>query len=413
MSLGAMAAYMYGAAGEKEKANECCGIVGYIGNQPIAGNVCMSGLKILESRGYDSCGIVSIDRKNGQFKVHKFASSDRYGGDCIQRLCHEGKGQHDDFIGIGHTRWATHGDKTDTNAHPHFDAKDRLALVHNGIISNYFQLKEMLREEHNIIPKSQTDTEVVALVIGTYLDKGEKLLDAIKSTVGVLEGAYSFILISILDPDAMYIVKHCGTMVIGFPKSLMEQKVGSEKDGISLDNLSEISADQIDQSKPKKDHRFQIVTSDTTVFQEYTKSYYNIEDKEILRLSLHSKIEQHKIKTIIEEGIQVQLPPGISHYYIMEMMEQSDAVARTLGFGGRLMGGENMVKLGGLENDRAKLCEVENLIIAACGTSYRAGQYGEILMKEMAGLKYVEALIASEISERDFPRQNGGFLSIS
>jgi glucosamine 6-phosphate synthetase-like amidotransferase/phosphosugar isomerase protein len=97
----------------------------------------------------------------------------------------------------------------------------------------------------------------------------------------------------------------------------------------------------------------------------------------------------------------------------MEMMEQSDAVARTLGFGGRLMGGENMVKLGGLENDRVKLCEIENLIIAACGTSYRAGQYGEILMKEMAGLKYVEALIASEICDRDFPRQNGGFLSIS
>jgi glucosamine--fructose-6-phosphate aminotransferase (isomerizing) len=271
----------------------------------------------------------------------------------------------------------------------------------------------MLRDEHNIIPKSQTDTEVVALVIGTYLDKGEKLLEAIKSTVAVLEGAYSFILISILDPDAMYIVKHCGTMVIGFPKSLMEQKAGSEKEGLSLDNLSEISADQIDEAKPKQDHRFQIVTSDTTVFQEYTKSYYNIEDKEILRLSLRSKIEQHKIKTIIEEGIQVQLPPGISHYYIMEMMEQSDAVARTLGFGGRLMGGENMVKLGGLDTDRTKLCELENLIIAACGTSYRAGQYGEILMKEMAGLKYVEALIASEISERDFPRQNGGFLSIS
>lgn len=149
------------------------------------------------------------------------------------------------------------------------------------------------------------------------------------------------------------------------------------------------------------------------MFQDYTKSYYNIEDKEILRLSLHSKIETHKIKTIIEEGIKVELPAGISHFYVMEMMEQSDAVARTLGFGGRLMGGDNMVKLGGLENDKQKLCQIDNLIIAACGTSYRAGQYGEILMKEMAGFKYVEALIASEIEARDFPRSNGGFLSIS
>lgn len=149
------------------------------------------------------------------------------------------------------------------------------------------------------------------------------------------------------------------------------------------------------------------------MFQDYTKSYYNIEDKEILRLSLHSKIESHKIKTIVEEGIKVELPPGISHYYIMEMMEQSNAVAQTLGFGGRLMGGDNMVKLGGLENEKKKLCEIENLIIAACGTSFRAGQYGEILMKEMAGFNYVEALVASELEARDFPKKNGGFLSIS
>lgn len=202
--------------------NECCGIVGYIGNQKKAGKICMNGLKILESRGYDSCGIVSIDKKTGQFKIHKFASSDRYGGDCIQRLCHEGKGQHDDYIGIGHTRWATHGDKTDINAHPHFDHKDRIALVHNGIISNYFQLKEMLRDKHNIVPKSQTDTEIVALVIGIFIDEGQDLMEAIKSSVKILEGAYSFILISTLDPDAMYIVKNCGTMVIGFPKTLME-----------------------------------------------------------------------------------------------------------------------------------------------------------------------------------------------
>ena len=97
---------------------EACGIVGYIGNQPKAGQVCVNGLHILESRGYDSCGIVSIDNKTGKFVLHKFASSDRYGGDCISRLEYESHGHHDNFVGIGHTRWATHGDKTDTNAHP-------------------------------------------------------------------------------------------------------------------------------------------------------------------------------------------------------------------------------------------------------------------------------------------------------
>lgn len=91
------------------------------------------------------------------------------------------------------------------------------------------------------------------------------------------------------------------------------------------------------------------------MFQDYTKHYYNIEDKEILRLSLHDKVEQHKIKTIVEEGIVVQLPPGIEHYYIKEMLEQPDAVARTLNYGARLMGGDNMVKLGGLDSNRDEL----------------------------------------------------------
>lgn len=110
----------------------------------------MNGLKILESRGYDSCGMVSIDYQTKKFIIHKFASLNRFGGDCIENLREQGKGHHDNFVGIGHTRWATHGDKTDTNAHPHFDHKNRIALVHNGIISNYFQLKTDLREKYKI-----------------------------------------------------------------------------------------------------------------------------------------------------------------------------------------------------------------------------------------------------------------------
>jgi len=137
--------------------------VGYIGNQKNAGKVCLNGLQILESRGYDSCGIVSIDQTNNQFKIHKFASTDRFGGDCIKRLEHEGKGEHDNFIGIGHTRWATHGDKTDKNAHPHFDHKNRIALVHNGIIFNYFDIKKKLKEDYGIEQRSETDTEIVCL----------------------------------------------------------------------------------------------------------------------------------------------------------------------------------------------------------------------------------------------------------
>ena len=203
--------------------NECCGIVGYIGNRPQAGPICIQGLQILESRGYDSCGIASIDKDEegkAQWVLTKFASSDRFGGDCIKRMVVQGAAKHNHQIAIGHTRWATHGDKTDINAHPHFDHGRRIAVVHNGIIGNYHELKTELKEQHNIIPISGTDTEVVALLIGHELDKGLGLQEAIVAATSRLEGAYSFVLISILEPDSMYVFKNTGTMVIGVSDTL-------------------------------------------------------------------------------------------------------------------------------------------------------------------------------------------------
>jgi len=237
--------------------NECCGIVGYIGNKAKAGEVCIQGLQILESRGYDSCGIVSID-ENGKFVRTKFASSDRFGGDCIKRMELEGKGRHDHCVGLGHTRWATHGDKTDVNAHPHYDHKERIALIHNGLIENYHQLKEELREKFRIEPVSQTDTEIVAIWVGVFLDQGFELFEAIQKTVEILEGAYSFVLISILDPDAMFIVKNTGTMVIGVAKQLQAS--------IDQEELKVIDSNNGSKEEEKDDHLFQIVASDTTVF---------------------------------------------------------------------------------------------------------------------------------------------------
>ena len=127
----------------------------------------------------------------------------------------------------------------------------------------------------------------------------------------------------------------------------------SEQGSDNEDDAAEESKAGADPAKKKqKAHKFQIVSSDTTVFQDYTKHYYNIEDKEILRLSLNDKVELHKIKTIVEEGIKVGLPPGIPHYYVMEMLDTPEAVARSLNYGARLMGGENMVKLGGLDGKK-------------------------------------------------------------
>jgi len=160
-------------------------------------------------------------------------------------------------------------------------------------------LKTELKEKYGIEQYSQTDTKIVAMQIGVFLDQGQSLFDAIKSAVRILEGAYSFLVISILDPDAMYIVKNTGTMVIGFPPAL------AAKDTESLMSISDAGSDDenAEESKKDADHKFQIVSSDTTVFQDHTKTYYNIEDKEILRLSLHDKVAKVNIKTVAEEGI--------------------------------------------------------------------------------------------------------------
>ena len=178
----------------------------------------------------------------------KFASSDRFGGDCIKRMAVEGASRHNHCIGIGHTRWATHGDKTDVNAHPHFDHKMRVALIHNGIITNYHELKTELELKEGLKPKSGTDTEIVALLIGLYLDKGESLSAAIASATSRLEGAYSFVLISILEPENMYIFKNTGTIVIGVSDGLKASHQNleniEESKEIELNKVSSTDSDQ-------------------------------------------------------------------------------------------------------------------------------------------------------------------------
>ena len=155
------------------------------------------------------------------------------------------------------------------------------------------------------------------------------------------------------------------------------------------------------------------MASDTTVFQDHTRQYYNIEDKQILKLTLTDMVEPTKLQIAKEEKVQVKLPPGIDHYYVLEMLDQPNAVCKALNYGARLGNGGG-VKLGGLDSHEEELFGIENLMIAACGTSFYAGQYGEYLMRDLQIFQFVQAKIASEIQSTDLEGlKQGGFLSIS
>jgi glucosamine--fructose-6-phosphate aminotransferase (isomerizing) len=148
------------------------------------------------------------------------------------------------------------------NAHPHYDHKQRVAIIHNGLIENYQSLKDELRDTYNLTPLSQTDTEIVAIYIGIFLDKGFPLQESITKCLDILEGAYTFVLISILEPDALYIIKNTGTVVIGVSKGLQ----GANASSIHRIHEDVKEAGKEEEKEGDDEHKFQIVASDTSVF---------------------------------------------------------------------------------------------------------------------------------------------------
>ena len=168
-----------------------CGIVGYLGSENCTETI-LSGLKLLQNRGYDSAGISYINKN--ELKTIKYAST--IDNDSIGMIEKEIKDLYFQCA-IGHTRWATHGNKTDINAHPHHDNNNRISLVHNGIIENYYELKENLLQEGYFF-RSKTDTEVIAILIGKYLDNGLSVKESIEKTIQLLKGTWALVIICLL-----------------------------------------------------------------------------------------------------------------------------------------------------------------------------------------------------------------------
>lgn len=356
---------------------ECCGIIGFVGSDPVKDNAVeylLEGLSILQNRGYDSAGVATLPHGGGELMCSKFASVGST-SDSIGLLSAEAPTVHKgNVIGIGHTRWATHGGRTDENAHPHLDYKNRIALCHNGTIENSLALKKELMAL-GIPFKSETDTEVIVNMIGHYLDQGMDTMDALNKTVTRLEGTWGLVIIDKLQPDTLIVARHGSPLVVGI------------------------------------EHGRKFVASETSAFMRHTKNFIALKDDEIAVLTADTMtLEESRAQVF--EGEDVELSPApYPHWTIKEIMEQPAAVSRALNYGGRI-DPEGCIKLGGLEVN-PDLMQITNLVIAACGTSHFASTYGAQLMRSLNSFETVQCIDAAELTPDFMPQLGGGLLVIS
>lgn len=351
---------------------DTCGIVAYIGKEP-AWDFLIDGLTILENRGYDSAGIATVDGHNN-LVCTKFASAHQ-SSDAISRLKKHKTAHIGHRVGVAHTRWATHGGKTDPNAHPHHDHKDRLALVHNGVITNSDDIKKKL-EAKGIVFRSETDTEVIVQLIGVELDEGHNMIEAIKQVQGKLEGTWGCVVVYKDKPDEIYAFKNGSPLLVGVGKGRM------------------------------------FVASEPAAFSQHTKEYISLDNGEvaIIRPDGHS-LDLSRVELAPNETIATS-PFPFEHWTIKEIMEQPEAIGRALNYGGRFQD-ESRVKLGGLDNNISVLREVHHLIICACGTSLHAALMGAIFMRQLHSFETVQCIDAAEMTIETFPKKGAALLVLS
>ena len=340
-----------------------CGIVGYIGHQK-AYPIILNGLKRLEYRGYDSAGIALYDGKEIQLCKTK-GKVDDLSARVDKEMATAGN------LGIGHTRWATHGVPNDVNSHPHTSNSGDLVLIHNGIIENYATLKKELTKRGYTF-YSDTDTEVlVNLIEEIQIQENVKLGKAVQIALNQVVGAYAIALFDSKKPDEIVVAKLGSPLAIG---------IG--------------------------DGEF-FVASDATPFIEFTKDAIYLEDGEmaIIRLGREIRVRQISSDKLVDPYVQeLQLnleqieKGGYDHFMLKEIYEQPSVIKDT--YRGRLLPDEGIVKLGGLEDHLEKFANANRIIIVACGTSWHAGLVSEYIFEEWARVP-VEVEYASEFRYRN------------
>ena len=349
-----------------------CGIVGYIGDRE-AQDILVKGLSRLEYRGYDSAGIAIV---NGHLGVRKKEGK-------IARLSEDLRGNGlSGKLGIGHTRWATHGPPNDLNAHPHVSTDGSFALVHNGIIENYTSLRDMLSERgYRFV--SQTDTEVlVRLIEDVVAQTGLTLGKAVRQALSQVKGTYGIALVSTEDPDMLIAARKGSPLILG---------VGENE---------------------------YFLGSDAAPIVEYTRKVVYLNDGELVIVRRRGfkvfSVDDVKLKKTIHElewDLEQIEKGGYEHFMLKEIMEQPSALEDAMR--GRLYTEEPFVQLGGLLDSLDQLRSADPIILCACGTSWHAALVGEYLVEAWARIP-VEVEYASEFRYRNpILRQGDAVLVVS
>ncbi len=343
-----------------------CGISGYIGNKD-AYPIIINGLKRLEYRGYDSAGVLMYDGAEINLSKTKGKVS------ALEEITNKDPKRKEGNIGIGHTRWATHGVPNDLNSHPHLSQSGDLAIVHNGIIENYDTLrKELISRGYTF--QSDTDTEVLVNLIEEVKKQEKcKLGKAVQMALTQVTGAYAIAVFDKKKPNEIVVAKLGSPIAIGIGKNNKEF----------------------------------FIASDASPFIEFTKNAVYLEDEEMAIIKLGRDIRVRKImndlqiETSIQE-LQLSLEQiekgGYDHFMIKEIHEQPKAIIDT--YRGRMLADQGIIKMAGVDDNLEKFLNAERIIIVACGTSWHAGLVGEYLFEDMARIP-VEVEYASEFRYRN------------
>lgn len=349
-----------------------CGIIGIISlykNQNIF-KMLLDGLIQLQNRGYDSAGI-GILKKNS-FVINKLASTNSSTAlESLKVINHHFEQDDDIYIGIGHNRWATHGGKTDINAHPHVSQCGTFMIVHNGIIENYIQLKnKLISNGYNFI--SQTDTEIIVNLLSYYYKSTKNTLESIKLTINDLSGTYGLVIVNKLEHDTLYCVRNGSPLLIGYS----EEHV--------------------------------IIVSEQNGFCNLVNSYITLQNNDICAIKHENdKLNISTTHKYDEKNIQINnfclSPDPYKHWTLKEIYEQPQIVLNAINNGGRIKS-ISEVKLGGINTKIDILSKIDNLIILGCGTSYFAGMLSLHYFKSLCNFNTIQLFDGADFNIIDVPK---------